>query len=73
MTHQNTVSLNIELDAEIHSGIKQFLDRNSTWDQNRFFRTSVALFLIQNPDFISPRINRVCSQAYLHSICSYPD
>ena len=73
MESQDTVSLNIEIDAEIHSGIKEFLEHNSTWDQNRLFKTSVSLFLIQNPQFISPRSNRVCSQAYLHSICSYPN
>ncbi len=73
MKPRNTVSLNIELDAEIHSGIQEFLEHNSNWDQNRLFKTSISLFLIQNPQFISPKSNRVCSQAYLHSICSYPD
>ena len=73
MTSRSTVSLNIELDSEIHSGIKEFLEHNATWDQNRVFQTSVSLFLIQNPQFISPKSNRVCSQAYLHSICSYPN
>ena len=70
MKSRSTVSLNIELDSEIHSGIKEFLEHNSTWDQNRVFQTSVSLFLVQNPQFISPESNRVCSQAYLHSICS---
>ena len=73
MKPRSTVSLNIEIDAEIHSGIKQFLEHNPSWDQNRFFKTSVSLFLIQNPEFITPKINKVCSQAYLHSICSYPN
>ncbi len=73
MEPQSTVSLNIELDAEIHSGIKEFLEHNATWDQNRVFKTSVSLFLIQNPHFISPQSNKACSQAYLHSMCSYPN
>ena len=73
MKPRDTVSLSIEIDAEIHSGIKEFLEHNSTWDQNRVFKTSISLFLIQNPQFISPQSNRACSQAYLHSICSYPN
>ena len=73
MEPQSTVSLNIEIDSEIHSGIKEFLEHNSTWDQNRVFKTGVSLFLIQNPQFISSQSNKACSQAYLHSICSYPN
>ncbi|MDJ0902749.1 MAG: DUF2811 domain-containing protein [Xenococcus sp. MO_188.B8] len=72
MKPRSTVSLNIEIDSEIHSGIKEFLEHNSTWDQNRVIKTGISLFLIQNPQFISSQSNRACSQAYLHSICSYP-
>ncbi len=72
MKSRSNISLNIEIDSEIHSGIQEFLEHNDTWDQNRLFRTSVSLFLIQNPQFISSQSYQVCSQAYLHSICSYP-
>ena len=73
MTSRSTVSLNVEIDSEIHLGIKEFLERNSTWDQNRVIKTGISLFLIQNSQFISPQSNRACSQAYLHSICSDTD
>ncbi len=73
MKPEPNITLSVEIESQIHSGIQEFLEDNSDWDQNRVINTSVSLFLIQNPQFISPKSYQACSQAYLHAICSYPN
>ncbi len=73
MKPEPNITLSIEIESQIHSGIQEFLEYNSNWDQNRVIQAGISLFLSQNPQFIRSESYHACSQAYLHSICSYPN
>lgn len=43
-----TVSLLAELPEELHESLRDYLDRNPDWDQDRVFAAALSLFLLQN-------------------------
>ncbi len=73
MDLHSTVTLSVELKEVIQNSMREFLDSHPGWDQNRVINAGVALFLIQNLPNLSSGNYQACSQAYLQSVCSFPD
>ncbi|MEL6248339.1 MAG: DUF2811 domain-containing protein [Cyanobacteria bacterium J06554_6] len=61
-----TVSLLVEIPEELHTSLRSYLDTNSTWNQDRLFCASLALFLMQNG-----MSNQQVSRLYLDSLFSH--
>ena len=70
MSSKSTITLNIEVDNALYSGINEFLAVNPDWNRDRLINTSLSLFLIQNADSVSSKTYQACSKTYLHSVCS---
>ncbi|MEM7757158.1 MAG: DUF2811 domain-containing protein [Cyanobacteria bacterium P01_A01_bin.40] len=71
MNPEYCISLEAEIDSELHQSLARYLDCHPYWDLNRVLNASLSLFMMQNwsqdngltkPDY------DVCTNVYLNSI-----
>ena len=72
-SNRSKVTLSIELDEKVYGCIQDFLTVHREWDLDTTVNAGMCLFLLQNYRQIKHSDYQVCSQNYLHLICSEED
>jgi hypothetical protein len=65
------VSILAEIPEELHQSLKNYLEINPSWDQDRVFTAALSLFLLQNGDNktqVAADNYRAAARIYLESL-----
>ena len=71
MTRESYISVETEIDGELHKSLAKYLDCHPYWDLNRVFNASLSLFMMQNwshEEGIEKQDYDTCSRVYLDNI-----
>ena len=71
MSQENCISLEAEINSELHQSLLKYLDNHPYWDVNRVLNASLSLFMLQNwseDKSLTTKDYDVCSRVYLDSI-----
>ena len=71
MSQEYCISLETEVDSELHKTLQKYLENHPYWDINRVINASLSLFMMQNWSKEKNMNNQdydICIQVYLNSI-----
>jgi hypothetical protein len=71
MNQEYCVSVEAEINNELHKSLLKYLDCHPYWDLNRVFNASLCLFMMQNwcaENGLEQKDYDICSRVYLNSI-----
>lgn len=71
MSQENCISLEAEINSELHQSLLKYLDNHPYWDVNRVLNASLSLFMLQNwsqDKGLKTKDYDTCSRVYLDSI-----
>ncbi len=71
MNQEYCVSVEAEINSELHKSLSRYLDCHSYWDLNRMLNASISMFIMQNwseEDGLEQKDYDTCSRVYLDSI-----
>lgn len=78
MSQENCISLEAEINGDLHQSLLKYLDNHPYWDVNRVLNASLSLFMLQNwsqDKGFKSQDSDICSRVYLDSIfkehCTY--
>lgn len=71
MNQEYCVSVEAEINSELHKSLLRYLDSHPYWDLNRMLDASLSMFMMQNwseEEGLKPKDYSICSRVYLDSI-----
>ena len=71
MNPEYCISLEAEINSELHQTLLKYLDCHPYWDVNRVINASLSLFMMQNwcsENGIKDRDYQICTKVYLDNI-----
>ncbi len=71
MNQEYCVSVEAEINSELHKSLSRYLDSHPYWDLNRMLNASLSMFIMQNwskEDGLEQKDYDTCSRVYLDSI-----
>lgn len=71
MNQVNCVSLEAEINSELHKSLQKYLNHHPYWDVNQVINASLSLFMLQNwsqDRGIDTKNYDICSKVYLDCI-----
>ncbi|MBE9047847.1 DUF2811 domain-containing protein [Pleurocapsales cyanobacterium LEGE 10410] len=71
MNQENCISLEAEINSELHKSLQKYLDYHPYWDINRVLNASLSLFMMQNwrrDNGLDQQDSDTCTRIYLDSI-----
>lgn len=71
MKPEYCISLEAEINSELHKSLSKYLDYHPYWDLNRVLNTSLSLFMMQNWSQENGREKQdydICTRIYLDNI-----
>ena len=71
MNQEYCISLEAEIDSDLHQSLARYLDRHPYWDMNRVLNASLSLFMMQNwsrEEGLEQQDYNICTKVYLDSI-----
>lgn len=71
MNQEHCISIEAEINSELHKSLLRYLDCHPYWDINRVFNASLSLFMIQNwrkDNGMEKLDSDTCTRIYLNSI-----
>ena len=71
MNQKYCISLEAEIDSDLHQSLARYLNSHPYWDMNRVLNASLSLFLMQNwtsENGFSKSDRNTCTRIYLDSI-----
>ena len=71
MNQEYCISVEAEIDGELHKSLQRYLDSHPYWDLNRVLNASLSMFMMQNwqaENGFKQRDRDICSRVYLDSI-----
>ena len=71
MNQESCISLEAEINGELHQSLLKYLDNHPYWDMNRVMNASLSLFMMQNWSHdrgLETKDYETCSRVYLDSI-----
>jgi hypothetical protein len=71
MNQENCISLEAEVNIDLHETLLRYLDNHPYWDVNRVINASLSLFMMQNwskEQGLKTKDYETCSQVYLDSV-----
>lgn len=71
MNRESCISIEAEIDGELHKSLTKYLDCHPYWDFNRVFNASLSLFMMQNwsnEGGIEKHDYDTCTRVYLNNI-----
>ena len=71
MNQEYCVSVEAEINSELHKSLSRYLDSHPYWDLNRMLNASISMFIMQNwseEDGLEQKDYDTCSRVYLDSI-----
>lgn len=71
MNSEYCISLEAEINSEIHKSLLKYLDCHPYWDVNRVLNASLSLFMMQNwsrENGMETKDYETCSRVYLDNI-----
>ncbi len=71
MSQENCISLEAEINSDLHQSLLKYLDNHPYWDVNRVLNASLSLFMLQNwsqDKGLRTKDYDTCSRVYLDSI-----
>jgi hypothetical protein len=71
MNQEYCISVEAEINSELHKSLLKYLDCHPYWDLNRVLNASVSLFMMQNwssENGLEAKDYNICSRIYLNSI-----
>ena len=71
MNQEYCVSVEAEINNELHKSLSRYLDSHPYWDLNRMLNASISMFIMQNwsqEDGLEQKDYDTCSRVYLDSI-----
>ena len=78
MNQEYCISLEAEIQSDLHQSLARYLDSHPYWDINRVLNASLSMFMMQNwsqKEGLEQRDYDICTRVYLDSIfqeyCSY--
>lgn len=71
MNQESCISVEAEINGELHKSLAKYLDCHPYWDLNRVLNASLSLFMMQNwsqENGLEQQDYDTCTRVYLHSI-----
>ena len=71
MNQEYCISLEAEINSELHQSLARYLDCHPYWDLNRVLNASLSLFMMQNwsqENGLTKKDYDTCASVYLNSI-----
>ncbi|MGF1590608.1 MAG: DUF2811 domain-containing protein [Pleurocapsa sp.] len=71
MSQESCISVEAEINGELHKSLAKYLDCHPYWDLNRVLNASLSLFMMQNwsqENGLEQQDYDICTRVYLHSI-----
>lgn len=71
MNQDSCISVEAEINSELHKSLAKYLDCHPYWDLNRVLNASLSLFMMQNwsqQDGLEKRDYDICTRIYLDNI-----
>ncbi|MEL6439958.1 MAG: DUF2811 domain-containing protein [Cyanobacteria bacterium J06621_8] len=71
MNQEYCISLEAEINQDLHQSLAKYLDCHPYWDLNRVLNASLSLFMMQNwsqENGFNKQDNDICAKVYLDSI-----
>lgn len=71
MNQESCISVEAEINSELHKSLAKYLDRHPYWDLNRVLNASLSLFMMQNwshENGLEQQDYDICTRIYLNSI-----
>ncbi len=71
MKQEYCISVEAEINSELHKSLLKYLDCHPYWDLNRVLNASLSLFMMQNwspENGLEQQNYDICSRIYLNSI-----
>lgn len=71
MNQEYCISIEAEINSELHKSLSRYLDCHPYWDLNRVLNASLSLFMMQNwsqENGLKKQDYDICTNVYLNSI-----
>lgn len=71
MNKEYCISVEAEINSELHKALLRYLNSHPYWDLNRVLNTSLSMFMMQNwsaKDGFGERDYNTCSRVYLNNL-----